>query len=128
MNRTGKMKKGYGIKWTIGIICVLALLMFITYLNRPVIGGGDIVTDDFTIGGIRVSDETGDETTNKKRMRTGYWPLGTIDIQWNPASGLNYFVAYYDKEYHYLKHTGFKDKSMHVKAADVEGARYVRIV
>lgn len=87
-----------------------------------------ITVDDYSVGGVYLSDGTGNETDNAQRAKTDYWPLGTIRVQWDPKAGVQYLIIYYDENYDVLKSTEFQARSKTITGKDVSGAAYVRFI
>lgn len=93
-------------------------------MNQSNLVPGRFAVDDFVLGGIRVSNGSGDNTVNENRLRSGFWPLGSITVTWDPASGLQYLVGYFDSDFRFLWGTEFSAVSRTVSAGDVSGASY----
>ena len=75
-----------------------------------------------------MSDGTGEDTHNKARMKSGFWPLGRITVKWDADEQLEYFVIYFDKDYNFLSSSGVQSKSKEITSDDLEDAKYVRFV
>ena len=84
--------------------------------------------DDFVVGAIKVSDGSGSEVNNQNRMRTGFWPLGEIVVNWDTNSGLQYLVAFYDKDYTLLGSTAFRSDSAIINESYFYSAELARFI
>lgn len=117
------MKKG---------LLVLGILAF-CLLSAAFVGrGGGLrgwyAVDDLSVGGISVTDLSGDETQSANRMKTGYWPLGAVYVRWKEDSGVAYLAVFYNENYDLLKATEFSTDSGKFSGRDAEGAKYVRFL
>ena len=83
---------------------------------------------NYYIGGIRISDGSGDDTDNKKRIKTEFIPLGLIVIKWEPSSGLQYLVAFYDEYYNLIDATDFRETSDTIDKKQLPEVKYVRFL
>ncbi len=97
-------------------------------MNQTNLVPGRFAVDDFVLGGIQVANGSGNNTVKENRLRSGFWPLGTIEVTWDPTSGLQYLVGYFDAEFRFLSGTEFAAGSRTVSSNDVGGASYVVFV
>lgn len=86
------------------------------------------LVDTFVIGGLQLSNGTGSETSNTKRMRTGYWPLESIQIEWSDDAPYSYCVAFYDDGFRFLTYLDRSKERAVFREGDIEGAGYVRFL
>ena len=107
-------------------ICAILLLLTAGFCSTK--ESTQIQVNDFSAGGISVSDNTGNLTDNMRRARTGFWPLGTITIEWDKEADMQYLIAYYDEDYGLIEATEFQSESTIIHTNDVIGAKYVRFV
>lgn len=113
-------------------ILVLGILAF-CLLSAAFIGRGSVLrgwyaVDDLSVGGISVTDMSGNETQSANRMKTGYWPLGAVYVRWKEDSGVAYLAVFYNENYEMLKATEFSTDSGKFSGRDAEDAKYIRFL
>ena len=90
----------------------------ITVLGTPV--------TDFESGSIVLAN--GQEFAKNTKVRSAMYPMKGLSFTWKSSPEYKYRIFYYDSDYNLLKYSALKATGCTIRAEDVEGAAYFRIL